>query len=440
MSNSDDYQYVSQDLTGDDASPVGFCPHCDYPLVAGGICSECGNHVIASELNRIPNKLWRRMVIRRIAIIAAGLAVLITAWQIVDTGVWKNWVSTDYLISMQPQNDWSTEELFARIATGSLTQKQLVAYLDRAFLIQLDVRSPRPIDCTLRLSLYTGTESGPTNVRRHSIDIAVSTVCIADEFELEGGGWSTFVHRNNEFLYHNIDLDADIGPQLHEIKVEGTISVALRSSTGVVFPGFPIVRPFTAVQSVEFQDRPLTDFVHTVYSDELARGFQENTTATVCWGVEDKSTSLSVDIERPPANIASKFQLIREDLDQPVVEIAFATDASSGLGYSSIGGSTFHLNQLRAHEAQLVATPSLAEAFERGYDTIFGGRMIWSLPPIGDRRVAGQPLPLSTIPACRNGEPPFAQPPDRIEQWTPPDSVGDGSGHSAIKPPKGPKP
>ncbi len=43
-----------------DATPVGFCPYCDYQLVVVGVCPDCRTTVEAVKLPTRPRR-WRRV-------------------------------------------------------------------------------------------------------------------------------------------------------------------------------------------------------------------------------------------------------------------------------------------------------------------------------------------------------------------------------------------
>lgn len=133
--------------------PVGFCPHCHYPIDPG-ICSECGEEVSPEEILTSHGKLLVRRRRRWLLSIGVFAALFVGTWIAFKYFNWHRWVPAVALVTLQggPEH-WTTRELLARFAGGSLSTKNACRFVDRATVTTFSVKNPGAVMCTLPYSI-----------------------------------------------------------------------------------------------------------------------------------------------------------------------------------------------------------------------------------------------------------------------------------------------
>jgi len=134
----------------DRAEPIGYCPHCDYQLVAVGVCPECGETVTDQSVITEAQILKRRRFFRRLGrlsfflVVAGGLAYGVH--YVMKEGLWVKALSNNWLLSLHPDEPGSfvDNEVQARLGNGDFDPTQTAAYLNALIRIDLTLRARTP--------------------------------------------------------------------------------------------------------------------------------------------------------------------------------------------------------------------------------------------------------------------------------------------------------
>lgn len=155
MTLSDKQVNDTTEPTGD-ASPVGFCPYCDYQLVAVGTCPECGKAVIAASIRSQPRGFLFRKWSKRLFFLTVMAGVCYGGWRFYRSDVWLRTLSVERLTSWASTFPRARSELLRRNWAGQLTVTDKQHVVRSLFQIECDVIEPRPRDLPLLIRYTPG--------------------------------------------------------------------------------------------------------------------------------------------------------------------------------------------------------------------------------------------------------------------------------------------
>ncbi|HPF38247.1 MAG TPA: hypothetical protein P5081_11195 [Phycisphaerae bacterium] len=147
------------------AVPTGYCPHCDYALMAPGVCPECGVDVPADRM-RAPRR-WSRVrnAVRRARKPVLTLIIIVSLisaanWAF-ETGQFYRLYSSETLLARYPSNRQESAEIARRVMNNAFTAKEIQTRIAKSFTVKLSVDSPypknTPVNFTYTADMRRGT-------------------------------------------------------------------------------------------------------------------------------------------------------------------------------------------------------------------------------------------------------------------------------------------
>ncbi|HPF38248.1 MAG TPA: hypothetical protein P5081_11200 [Phycisphaerae bacterium] len=130
----------------EDANPIGYCPHCDYQLLAPGVCPECGLDIPAKRVlaRARRDRRWRR--IRRAFVATIAVISVVCLRYAYRQGYLYRIYTNDMLINEYPTNSMATGELLRRMIADGLTPSEMEIAVSKSFNVGFHIRTPRPRD------------------------------------------------------------------------------------------------------------------------------------------------------------------------------------------------------------------------------------------------------------------------------------------------------
>jgi len=142
------------------SEPMGYCPRCDYALLAPGRCPECGVEISPAHIRSRPRALRRRRWIRRVSVIAV---VALAGWgglRFHRSGAWRRYVPTSMLMAWREDSVEAEKELIRRLRDGELSDAEADALVSTLFALEIENADPLTTTTPMRLE-FSLTEASP---------------------------------------------------------------------------------------------------------------------------------------------------------------------------------------------------------------------------------------------------------------------------------------
>lgn len=142
-------------------SPIGYCPHCDYQLLAPGRCSECGKEIPTKRIRHRPRAARRIRWLKRGLAISVLVSLALGGRWALQGGYQYRLYSNTLLVDAYPADTMAAKEIARRIGGQGMTDDQLQALIDKSFNVTMSVRSPRPrrikAGCHIKINTKAGS-------------------------------------------------------------------------------------------------------------------------------------------------------------------------------------------------------------------------------------------------------------------------------------------
>lgn len=412
-------------------TPIGYCPHCDY-RIDPGICPECGETVEQHQLRPKPRAVRRRMWIRRTALLAIVVGLVIGGRWFYRSNIWRKCVPTSYLLAQEPSQGWTHDELIDRLNNGKLSAKETGDFFDASFPIKLIVRSPHPKAVAPTITLNTPDARCAINTSLR----AIRQVCYArlsidgrliDQYAfgqtksdlLAGGGGST-----SQVL---TDPKLDVGE--HTIEVTGQVIYDLQARRGAAsLPGFPITRTYSLSKTLEIVDRPVSAFVDAQYDETLAHRVAGSIRLVLSKQAGFRGLSIHVQNGHAPITIAGMLRISNSKTGEQIGTTSLTIPKASttdGFGMMIRVDKSMSFDHVKCN-VEFVPDPE--KAFISGDMTYFGGRMTWrNLQVVVKKRSRYGYQPYDSDIQT----PKYTRPPDSVTRWNPDNTDSSGADNTS---------
>lgn len=353
---------------------LGYCPHCDYALLAAGVCPECGKSIDPSRIRKRP----RSVRTRRAALFVCLSVLLVGGAFLAKSGLWHAWVPTSFLIRMQPASGWTSEEIFRRIDAGTLTESQKHEFLEQALPIRFGVRSPHPQAYPLFLMELndTGRSTGRLSsdveqlVQIHEIRIDgervakrhVPTSYIKTEFKRSV--------RKFALRFDPLEVGA------HELKIRYTVVATIGGGGGMRSNrGFPMQYSATITQAFEVKPKLAADALKPQYDQDLAESVRNRIRITASRVISQNRVLLVWCCDGLPVPVSGSLRVFDDQTDTLLWEtenFIQTNEVATRRGEFHLPDSMTELSEIRVI---LTADPDLA--YLSGDARFFGGELEW---------------------------------------------------------------
>jgi|GEM_PF-5681285 len=315
MTQNDEHVNDATEPTGD-ASPVGFCPYCDYRLVAIGTCPECGNTIDRAAIRETPRRTRRGRMLKRIAtVITLVGAILGGRWFIGSPYFYRIWPNT-LLIDAYPANLGVTEEVGRRLRAGRFWDDEVRQLVERSFKQEIIIRSPRPARMPLigtvtvqsvPNSLFVIVPSKmrdhlkPDNCRLGEIELRYTQKSshISSRRTTTGGG--LLLSRQTVEIAYEVAPEIPVGASTlyQELVIHVESSDAQINDAYSALVDYPFT--LSASASIVARDQPLSAFIEQEYSPAIEAAWRADVKV---WGFRSHKDMATVQIcfnqrERP---------------------------------------------------------------------------------------------------------------------------------------------
>lgn len=357
--------------------PLGFCPHCEYPIDAGR-CPECGAEVSVGALDRYPASVAKRRIRRR-SLIAVVILLLIGSGYFAYRKV--NWVAiapTTILLSIQGEFQGEvTQELLRRLALGELSAEQ------SQWLFDPFMRSPVISDF--------GPFSVSSNLNRFPVETGFE-ITFDERLSLPGTNWlltlddwklsvDEVIVASSELRHANYQERGKFGyktircPPLsagkRTLTVDGTFLLRWVTDSG---PSIAVHRNEVHITKEIECVGEISDYLNLVGTPEMAKQVRSRLTLGASQTREDGKIVLAFVVGELKVPVAASV-LVRIGSGSDFVQVG-------DLGFPYWGVKLVYVDAVPGIEAaerlDVRLVPDFLEAFESRYMRCFKGVVEWS--------------------------------------------------------------
>jgi|GEM_PF-4661851 len=409
-----------------EASPVGFCPYCDYQLVAVGVCPECGKRVTKKNVQTDLQTTRRRRLLRRIFIALIPVALFFGGLKVYQSGIWKRWVPTAWLLSYEGPEDWPRHEALRRVKAEEVSDAEFKEIIKTYFNVRLAIRSPRPLDIPFRISVnekVRWSQDSPLNTWSFSIfidEVAIDDEVVARPSQRRGISFHTRFNSNKI-----CELSHSLGPGEFDVSVSGRYAFELPGIPARYQPLLPgddalnNSRKFSISQKVVVQDRTLLDLLRPVYPDEQKTPIIQRLKLGVSVQQEEQS-AIHICCKDLPVSMVGDLSLFDPVSEFGLLRCTIQLNPGTNNYYHGLGAMNTTFGEY-PKTAIGIFTPDPVAAFEAVHSSYFAGVLKWQQVPISLR---DRDTDSGLYAACRSCRAPGVKPPDSIEPWLPDDEDG----------------
>ncbi|HPF38246.1 MAG TPA: zinc ribbon domain-containing protein [Phycisphaerae bacterium] len=420
-----------QDDNPDRAAPIGFCPHCDYQLLAPGVCPECGGDIPANKVRPRTrrDRRWRR--IRRVFIATIALIAVVCLRYAYSRGYLYRLYTNGMLVDAYLRNPKVIPEIEQRLINNGFDDAEINALMDKSLVIRLSTRSPRPSD--LRPLFRVSVSRAPGAILHFAASTRPGMPFKLME-RLDDGEWLEVMPTGGELNLTRRTLESDIrfpelptvGRHTFELRLDGAVEATNRK-VNAAMKAWP-TRAFIVSASTQFET--VDQSVHSLIRFRNAPGDQQDFRRRIRLRADLASHSIPTGaIHRPDITICADpsmpalwFKLLSErrspdgDISRAIypalnfdVEAGYTQSANLAVVSVDVGD---HL--------LLRLTPDIVATFEHGGDAFYPFRLEWDLDVDDGPRFLEQVPPAdieanqanATVDECD-------RPADRIEAFAP---------------------
>lgn len=410
--------------------PAGFCPYCDY-RIDPGLCPECGRMVDTDRLRATPRPLRRRIWLRRIALLAIGVGILIGSRWIYVSRIWQSWVPTSYLIAQQPAADWTFEELNARCHSDALSEAEKIEFCEAVCPIEIKVLSPHPVGEALTVTrVVKGAPIMPPlfdEATCAKFNLYDSELRIDQELILVGalGSVSGDMPFSSDSSSSKTIDKSELSLGTHTINLRGKMIYECYASQKVRrLSGRPVHRDYSLTTSVEIVDRPLSHFLQGEFDENHATDLAGS--LRIAASTHSNSHFLIVHLMVEKSVVKAPGLLLISDaisgrlLDGKIKEVRHDV----GRIISCIECDLRGLNSVDGLTLNIEYVPALKYLFDMGENDYLAARLSWRNVPVVIQNLHDNQV-VPTISEIQS--PGFAQLPDSVTEWKP-DDANDAGG------------